>query len=130
MFSPTKYLDSRIKTNSHSWCSGRMHRLVAVFSPVTPRSTQNNHLPVFLYRKCEIESSIIAAGAIALLLLLSHSNLQICLVKWHYGKIIQNQTNPLVALTIGHGYAGKLNVHSVLPSQMSHSSFMGWITGK
>lgn len=77
-----------------------------------------------------MESSTITTGAIALLLLLSASNLQICLVRWHYGKIIQNQTHPLVALTIGHGYAGKLNGHSKLPSQRSHSSFMGWITGK
>lgn len=107
-----------------------MHKLVAVFSPVTPRSTQNNHLPEFLYRNCVIESSTITTVAIALLLLLSPSNLQMCLVKWHYGKIIQNQTNPLVGLTIGHGYAGKLNGHSILPSQRSHSSFMGWITGK
>lgn len=92
-----------------------MHNLVAVFSPVTPRSTQNNHLPEFLYRNCVIESSTKTTGATALLLLLSHSNLQICLVKWHYGKIIQNQTNPLVALTIGHGYAGKLNGHTYCP---------------
>lgn len=64
---------------------------------------------------CVIESSTKTTGATALLLLLSHSNLQICLVKWHYGKIIQNQTNPLVALTIGRGYAGKLNGHTYCP---------------